>query len=205
MPRLDCCVWQLLHHIDFSGLSFASSYHFCQLLITFLKQHVLNFPHIQKKSESLNCPLITSRLAQVFTKWQVGRRRLEAARAKELGKVFSNKPNQTTTTESSVFFLQEFQIILNLALLEKMILLFLSAYLAALCWLYFFWVNWWILKLGSVPVLSASLMDLVMPTIALHSNHCHGLHCKLINHKVSYKSQTENIMKIKVNYLVVGE
>lgn len=104
MPRLDCCVWQLLHHIDFSGLSFASSYHFCQLLVTFLKQHVLNFPHIQKKSESLNCPLITSRLAQVFTKWQVGRRRLEAARAKELGKVFSNKPNQTTTTESSGFF-----------------------------------------------------------------------------------------------------
>lgn len=57
-------------------------------------------------------------------------------------------------------------------------------------------------------MLSATLMDLVIPTYShttLRSNHCHRLQCKIINHKVSYMSQAENIMKIKVNYSLVGD
>lgn len=48
-------------------------------------------------------------------------------------------------------------------------------------------------------------MDLVIPTIAPQSNHCHGLQCKIINHKVSYMSQAENVMKTKVRYSAVGD
>lgn len=57
-------------------------------------------------------------------------------------------------------------------------------------------------------MLSATLMDLVIPTYShttLRSNHCPRLQCKIINHKVSYMSQAENIMKIKVNYPLVGD
>lgn len=48
-------------------------------------------------------------------------------------------------------------------------------------------------------MLHETLMDLVIPTIALHSNHHQRLQREIINHKVSYMSQAENKMKIKVS------
>lgn len=54
-------------------------------------------------------------------------------------------------------------------------------------------------------MISETLMNLVIPTLSLYTNHSYGHESKIIDHKMSYVSQAKNIMKIKVNYLAVGD